>query len=229
MRYAIYPAIGIVRLGDSVSQFFIGPEIPGHAGVEPDGAGGEIAVREYKHASGADLLVKRQAARFRVFEDRQDGTPPRPLPLPAGARIEWTVHLLNKKAAVVRSRGAAIVAATPGAGAVAGRPHNRSRSADHRRSRNRRHPIYGRRVPWPSCASRRATNGSQSESHRSGRQRILLVADGRFNHQFLQQLGLARRCLRRTSFGANRRCRRCNIDWRDRAGLGRGCAAGFRS
>ena len=102
MRFAIYPSIGIARLGDSQTEFFVGPEIPGQPGVEPDGAGGEQPIQAYKHSGPLDLLVKRQAARFRIFEDPQDGTPPRPVQLPAGARIEWTVHLVNKKAAVVR-------------------------------------------------------------------------------------------------------------------------------
>lgn len=102
MRHAIYPSIGIARLGDSQTEYFVGPEIPGRPGVELDGAGGERPVQKYKHQGPIDLLVKRQAARFRVFEDREDGTPPQPVQLPAGARIEWTVHLVNKKSATVR-------------------------------------------------------------------------------------------------------------------------------
>jgi hypothetical protein len=51
----IHPAIGIARLGNSPTDFFIGPEIPlDHTAP----AGG------YKDAS---CRVKRQAARFRLF------------------------------------------------------------------------------------------------------------------------------------------------------------------
>ena len=51
----IHPAIGIARLGNSPTGFFIGPEKPG-AHTRPKGG--------YKDAQGR---IKRQAARFRLF------------------------------------------------------------------------------------------------------------------------------------------------------------------
>ena len=51
----IHPAIGIARLGNSATGFFIGPECPG-LDTRPKGG--------YKDPQGR---VKRQAARFRVF------------------------------------------------------------------------------------------------------------------------------------------------------------------
>lgn len=99
MRYKIYPPIGIARVGNSASSFFVGPEKPGHPSVEIDNAGVESAVQQYKVN---EHEIKRQAARFRVFEFPDDGSDPRPASLPPGAAIEWRVHLVNKKAAVVR-------------------------------------------------------------------------------------------------------------------------------
>ncbi len=82
----IHPAIGIARLGNSPTDFFVGPEFPG---FRPSPKGG------YKDAQGR---VKRQAARFRLFGyDRKGG-----LVKEIGASdaaIEWTVHLANRKAA----------------------------------------------------------------------------------------------------------------------------------
>ncbi len=45
MRYKIYPSIGFGRIGNSPTHYFIGPEISGHPGFEPDGHGGEIVVK----------------------------------------------------------------------------------------------------------------------------------------------------------------------------------------
>lgn len=98
MPFAIYPPIGIARVGNDVNKFFVGPEIPGHPGVEVDAQGVETPLIKYKVDEDQ---IKRQAARFRLF-DLNNGEP-QPAVLPAGARVEWTVHLVNKKAAVVRA------------------------------------------------------------------------------------------------------------------------------
>ncbi|HEV8486051.1 MAG TPA: LodA/GoxA family CTQ-dependent oxidase [Blastocatellia bacterium] len=84
----IHPAIGVARLGNS-PEFFFGPEEPGVWTPPPGGT--------YKDAS---CRVKKQAARFRLFAF--DGTT-FVKELKAGdpdvAKIEWTVHLVNRKAA----------------------------------------------------------------------------------------------------------------------------------
>jgi hypothetical protein len=82
----IHPGIGIARVGDSPDEYFVGPERPGRPDVP---AGG------YKDHRG---LVKRQAARFRVFGFDADGTVVREL-TDADADIHWSVHLVNRKAA----------------------------------------------------------------------------------------------------------------------------------
>lgn len=98
MKYAVFPPIGIARLGNS-DGFFVGPEWPGGRGVEIAADGGETDVASFKDPQ---FRVKRQAARFRLFEFADDAAPGRPAQLPAGARIKWTVHLANKKSAIDR-------------------------------------------------------------------------------------------------------------------------------
>jgi hypothetical protein len=101
MKYKIYPPIGIARLGNS-DEFFVGPERPGSLGVEITQDGTEAEVQSLKDASGK---VKRQVARFRIFQFEDESSSGRPVELLKGATIKWTVALVNKKAAVDRSRG----------------------------------------------------------------------------------------------------------------------------
>lgn len=84
-RYVIYPAIGIARVGNAESEYFIGPEAPGQV---PNPEGG------FKDSSGA---IKRQAARFRIFALTGDGTPVKEITAD-DAEISWRVHLVNRKA-----------------------------------------------------------------------------------------------------------------------------------
>ncbi|MFV8132817.1 LodA/GoxA family CTQ-dependent oxidase [Streptomyces syringium] len=84
----IHPAIGVARVGNSPDAFFIGPERPGT--VPSPGAEGH-----YKDSQGR---IKRQAARFRCFGFNQAGDRWRELSHHDGVRIQWTVHLVNKKA-----------------------------------------------------------------------------------------------------------------------------------
>lgn len=89
VRAAIYPPIGIARVGNSreagAAGYFIGPEVPDQPTL-PQG--------HYKDATGA---LKRQAARFRIYgydaQDRVVGEI-----TAKEAQIKWTVHLANKKA-----------------------------------------------------------------------------------------------------------------------------------
>jgi hypothetical protein len=85
VRAAIHPAIGVARIGDSVNEFFIGPEV-----VDPPPEPPET----YRDAAGA---LKRQAARFRIYGYNAAGEVVRELTADS-AEIRWTVHLANKKA-----------------------------------------------------------------------------------------------------------------------------------
>src|SRR5262245_33033188 len=101
MSFRTYPPIGFARLGHDVPQFFIGPELPGLRGFEPNSQGAETPVLRYKIDDPHNDQVKRQAARFRVFEV-EAGAASREVQLPPGATVEWTVHLVNKKSAIQR-------------------------------------------------------------------------------------------------------------------------------
>ena len=81
----IHPAIGIARVGNHPTEFFIGPETPGR--YDPPSS--------YK--SGTPPAIKRQGARFRVFAYDAAGVPLGELS-PAEAAITWKVHLVNAKA-----------------------------------------------------------------------------------------------------------------------------------
>src|SRR5205823_5689164 len=82
---AIYPAIGISRVGTS-AEWFLAPEVPGLPPLR-DG--------RYKDAAGR---VKKQVQRFRVYGFNAAGEVVREVTA-AEARIDWTVHVANTKAA----------------------------------------------------------------------------------------------------------------------------------
>lgn len=84
---AIYPSIGIARVGNSPDEWYFGPEVPDPA---PHPAG------FYRDATGA---LKREAARFRVYGLNAQGLPVRELTGAEGATVEWTAHLANQKSA----------------------------------------------------------------------------------------------------------------------------------
>ena len=86
VRAAIHPGIGIARVGNSSSEFFVGPEVQ-----FPDAPPANF----YKDAAGA---LKRQAARFRIYGLDERGRVVDELNA-GNARISWTVHLANRKAA----------------------------------------------------------------------------------------------------------------------------------
>jgi len=97
--YRIHPAVGVARVGDSPDEFFVGPEAPGvrPSLARPDGPAG--AADTYKDR---DERIKRQGARFRVFEytvNAAGATTGVREVTAADARIEWEVHLANRKAA----------------------------------------------------------------------------------------------------------------------------------
>ncbi len=86
VKAAIFPPIGIGRVGNSDDDFFLGPEVPDPLPEKPG---------FYRDAKGA---LKRQAARFRIYGLNAAGVAVRELTADE-AKIEWHVHLANKKAA----------------------------------------------------------------------------------------------------------------------------------
>jgi hypothetical protein len=83
MPFKIHPGIGIARVGNSV-EFFIGPET---LEIPPVPAGG------YRDGAGK---LRRQAARFRVFEYTASGELLGERTGQPGYSFEWTVHLRRR-------------------------------------------------------------------------------------------------------------------------------------
>ncbi|HLJ90227.1 MAG TPA: LodA/GoxA family CTQ-dependent oxidase [Candidatus Angelobacter sp.] len=96
MTYKIHPAIGVARLGNS-QEFYLEPRVAGQLPVMPDG-------KPFKPSDfrDRDKKMRRQGAQFEVFKYDDNGTSTVGVPVRPGQdgveRIEWTVHLANKKA-----------------------------------------------------------------------------------------------------------------------------------
>lgn len=89
VRAAIHPGIGIARVGNSPSEYYIGPEV-----TTPS----LILAGQMRDKQGA---LKRQAARFRIYGYNAAGEVVAEL-TSTNAQIEWRAHLANKKAAWYR-------------------------------------------------------------------------------------------------------------------------------
>lgn len=95
VRCAIHPALGVARIGNAPvpddpdrwhEGFYIAPEIPGEA-ARPVGG--------FKTPEGK---IKREAARFRVYGYDDQGNVVKEITA-GDARIEWRVHVANRKTA----------------------------------------------------------------------------------------------------------------------------------
>src|SRR5579862_5868759 len=98
-QFRIYPGIGIARLGNSPDSFFLSPEIPGLGPLEPTDDDSVERVTKYKDSQ---RKLRRQGARFRVYEVRPNGTGGetlREVTAENGISIQWRVELANEKAA----------------------------------------------------------------------------------------------------------------------------------
>ena len=85
-KVAIYPAIGIARVGNSPEEYFIGPTIPGVPATDPD---------EFRDGQGR---IKRQAPKFFIYGLDHDGNILGELNESHGVTIDWRVEVANKKA-----------------------------------------------------------------------------------------------------------------------------------
>ena len=99
--FQIHPKIGVARLGNSPNEFYIGPERTGGLPIECDRNGNVLTeagrprhVRRFKDATGA---IKRQAARFKIFEHGESGAREVTIGQSGIKAIQWTVHIANKK------------------------------------------------------------------------------------------------------------------------------------
>jgi hypothetical protein len=88
VKAAIYPSIGIARVGNSPEEYFLGPEVPDPAPL-PSGSYRDAAHR-----------LERQASRFRIYGVNAKGEIVRELTGGVtDVEITWTVQLANTKAA----------------------------------------------------------------------------------------------------------------------------------
>src|SRR6266480_2750626 len=96
--FTIHPSIGICRLGTS-QEYFFGPQPSSERNARLEFERTQ-APWGYRDSRGR---LRRQAAVFRVFEmevDKQGKAVSAPKEVtPDRARIEWTIHVANRKAA----------------------------------------------------------------------------------------------------------------------------------
>ena len=100
-RYEIHPRIGVARLGNSPDEFYLSPETIGGLPIACDQFGNvytedeqPLFVKDFKDSVGR---IKRQAAKFRIFEHHEDGLREVNLNKEDIEKITWTVHIANKK------------------------------------------------------------------------------------------------------------------------------------
>ncbi len=116
--FRIHPAIGLARVGNS-EEYYLGPEtiagldvpdngeIKGGLPIKPGTEDTPIQSSDLRDAEGA---MKRQAARFKIYQYPKEGADQYPAPegeeIQIGSRVNgkkvvdilWTVHVANKKA-----------------------------------------------------------------------------------------------------------------------------------
>ena len=85
VKYAIYPAIGICRVGNAPDEYYLAPEYPNQP--VPPGT-------QFKDVRGR---IKKQVAKFRVYGLDESGTPVKEIVDGDDTSITWDVHLANRK------------------------------------------------------------------------------------------------------------------------------------
>ncbi len=92
--YKIYPPLGIARVGNAPTKFYVGPENYRGLPTNPDGS--DFQETDFRDENG---LLCRQAARFHIYGESGDEiTLDTKLDGKSVRNIEWTVHIANKKA-----------------------------------------------------------------------------------------------------------------------------------
>ncbi|MDR6238466.1 CTQ-dependent lysine 6-oxidase LodA [Aureibacter tunicatorum] len=94
MKFKISPSVGVARLGNSTTEFYLAPEEIGGLPFDCDEFGNKQGVvTTFKDELGR---VKRQGQVFKVFDENGVEIT---MDSPGIKTMEWTVHLANKKAA----------------------------------------------------------------------------------------------------------------------------------
>lgn len=96
----IHPGIGMARVGNSQTEYYIGPEVSNPFPTE---------FGETRDKSGA---IKRQAARFRIYGYDKNGNVVTEIQQSKNTQVEWLVHLANKKSAWYEFNAAMDIPAT---------------------------------------------------------------------------------------------------------------------
>ena len=101
-KYEIHPKLGVARLGNSPDEFYLAPDkiggLPimcdrwGNAKTEEQGT--PVTTDQFKDSIGR---VKRQAAKFKIFENIEGEKVEINVSREDVVKIDWTVHLANKK------------------------------------------------------------------------------------------------------------------------------------
>lgn len=102
VEYEIHPRIGVARIGNSLTEFYLAPENVGGLPIDCDSNGdaiknedgGQATVSQFKDSIGA---LKRQAAKFRIFKKEGDKSSLVSLVDSDIEELTWTVHIANKK------------------------------------------------------------------------------------------------------------------------------------
>ena len=99
-EYSIYPAIGVARVGNSPTAWYVGPEEYRGLPILPNGEDRPFEPKDFRGRSAADKDdgIARQAARFKIYRTPETGPAEEiTLETPGVRSITWTVHLANKK------------------------------------------------------------------------------------------------------------------------------------
>ena len=97
IEYRIHPTIGVCRVGNSPTEFFIGPERPGQRPSPPGGF------------KDSECRIKRQAARFRIFAHDTDAPASEPIDVTDSfVQIRWTVQIGRNSGRTVFDRTASV-------------------------------------------------------------------------------------------------------------------------
>src|SRR5881392_3455819 len=136
----IHPSIGVALVGNS-DEFYIGPENPGIPGNwDPD-------AQKFKPFKDAQGKILRQAARFRIFQFDDAGNPLKEITLADGVKIEWRVHVANRKASFFSFNGLSGAETDPPYVNRVGRPADDIEKPDRGRGQPERKNMRNAHIP----------------------------------------------------------------------------------
>ncbi len=106
IEYSIHPPIGVARVGNSPSEFYLSPTSIGGRPIMCNSFGDEVLednkIKYVTKFKDKQKRVKRQAAKFRIFKQDSDNPQSKPQKVDLNDKnevksVKWFVHLANKK------------------------------------------------------------------------------------------------------------------------------------